>query len=483
MTLTALLHRNHLKDRVMRLPCAHIFHQKCIIDWLTKHCTCPVCRYELETEDKQYEKSRKARMKCRKPRIHTYELERMPIHELQEMAKQWKIKWPRRIKGKKDILEAFEKSGRIEIIAAPEPVEYTLQGLRSMGVGKLRRTMENAGVFFDPIDVVEKEDMVLIFCNSGRLVLLPDKHTEEEDRKPPAADLPKPRSWEQPLDTEPDIPSVAARGPIVETVTKDEFVVEPEDGNATDMFESFDHELNTDRGVVEERIRQKPQDAPIEEVYREETNARANDGQELSVEEQPVNDQQAPVEEQDAHVQPGRKAMEEDEMQSESSNNARVSVHNDAEIAADYARFESYSISDLRDHARGLNVDLSQCIERREMVDKLVRAKKGQRFFAEDFDQWSVSDLRALATAVGADLSHCGDRTAMVQQLVNDSTARPYVANYVDSLMPLASLTVPQLRAVARGLRVDVSNCIEKEEMIHRLVPGATPSSANGNQH
>jgi hypothetical protein len=71
----------------------------------------------------------------------------MSIHELQQMAKEARIQWPRKINTKKDILDAFEQSGRIEIIAAPKPVEYALQDLRAMGVRKLRRAMEDAGVF------------------------------------------------------------------------------------------------------------------------------------------------------------------------------------------------------------------------------------------------------------------------------------------------------------------------------------------------
>jgi E3 ubiquitin-protein ligase RNF115/126 len=36
-------------DAVVLLPCAHYFHDSCARPWLLEHCTCPNCRFNLNT--------------------------------------------------------------------------------------------------------------------------------------------------------------------------------------------------------------------------------------------------------------------------------------------------------------------------------------------------------------------------------------------------------------------------------------------------
>jgi hypothetical protein len=48
------------------LPCGHIFHAECAVEWLCRHCTCPTCRFELPTANLRYEEQRKQRMKERR---------------------------------------------------------------------------------------------------------------------------------------------------------------------------------------------------------------------------------------------------------------------------------------------------------------------------------------------------------------------------------------------------------------------------------
>ncbi|KAK1423368.1 hypothetical protein QVD17_18669 [Tagetes erecta] len=47
-----------IEERVAQLPCMHHYHGECIVPWLSIRNTCPVCRFELPTDDDDYERSK-----------------------------------------------------------------------------------------------------------------------------------------------------------------------------------------------------------------------------------------------------------------------------------------------------------------------------------------------------------------------------------------------------------------------------------------
>ncbi|CAG2063623.1 unnamed protein product [Timema podura] len=54
-----------LGEVVKVLPCNHSFHSACILPWLEKTNSCPLCRHQLPTDDEDYEAYRKDSLRAK----------------------------------------------------------------------------------------------------------------------------------------------------------------------------------------------------------------------------------------------------------------------------------------------------------------------------------------------------------------------------------------------------------------------------------
>ncbi|CAG9762627.1 unnamed protein product [Ceutorhynchus assimilis] len=51
-------------ETVKKMPCKHTFHPECILPWLSKTNSCPLCRDELPTDDEDYEEEKKEKKRA-----------------------------------------------------------------------------------------------------------------------------------------------------------------------------------------------------------------------------------------------------------------------------------------------------------------------------------------------------------------------------------------------------------------------------------
>ena len=49
-------------EECILMPCQHHFHDNCLLPWLNERNSCPVCRYELPTDDEDFEERKKQKL-------------------------------------------------------------------------------------------------------------------------------------------------------------------------------------------------------------------------------------------------------------------------------------------------------------------------------------------------------------------------------------------------------------------------------------
>ena len=188
-----------------RMPCGHLFCNECLKHWLIKSNTCPVCRYEVETDDPEYETRRMQKMVGRKMRFRHRELEAKSVAELKQIMRMLGVSTEGCIE-KSDIIKRLEESPKVELVRTTTSQQiYKLTELMAMTPEILRRLMQGLGVRVRD-DVRDKIDLIRALANSGRIIVSTEGASPEEvaelQRQMSSVHPQKPQSESMELDAE-----------------------------------------------------------------------------------------------------------------------------------------------------------------------------------------------------------------------------------------------------------------------------------------
>jgi len=156
-TCSICFEEQHVGDLAIRLPCGHCFHKSCVWPWLQKHCTCPVCRYEIVTSNMNYDNM-----------SNKEKSDRQRIQAQREMRKRQHESELRRKRDRLTMMESSEKKFKPE--ATPSGIQPCNPFDLYEGSPKEERCTTNSSVndsskvgIGNPFDVYDEDD------NAGKL--------------------------------------------------------------------------------------------------------------------------------------------------------------------------------------------------------------------------------------------------------------------------------------------------------------------------
>lgn len=179
------LDEHALGGKAVKLPCGHIYHRDCVVEWLRKQGSCPVCRYEVESSDTVFEIGRKKRMQAsRKMRMRKDELKAKKVSELRNIAHQLSIN----ISGcidKSEITDIMIASGKFDFTEGVPVQNIDEAAFQSMSVRELRQLLLSFGISDE--GMLDKGELRGALVESGRIKLVESKEEEEGKEESRAA--------------------------------------------------------------------------------------------------------------------------------------------------------------------------------------------------------------------------------------------------------------------------------------------------------
>jgi hypothetical protein len=141
-----------------RIFCGHLFCTSCIWEWLSVANTCPVCRFELQTDNMDFEAARLERMQGRKACLRLGELNALSIPHLQRILAALGVPdADRNCTEKDDFIGMLRSHPSIEIRLDLADLCYEEKELKTLDLASLRSLMKRHNIMPPSVELGEKE--------------------------------------------------------------------------------------------------------------------------------------------------------------------------------------------------------------------------------------------------------------------------------------------------------------------------------------
>eukprot|EP00927_Polykrikos_kofoidii_P062862 TRINITY_DN57656_c0_g1_i1.p1 TRINITY_DN57656_c0_g1~~TRINITY_DN57656_c0_g1_i1.p1 ORF type:complete len:711 (-),score=112.95 TRINITY_DN57656_c0_g1_i1:292-2424(-) len=131
--------------RATRMLCGHLFCTQCIFEWLRIANSCPVCRFELATDSRDYEATRTWRSRGQTARLKEGELRTMRICDMKRLMGALGVSAEGCVE-KQDLIQQLRSSQGVQLVFDREDVRYEEHELQRLEMPFLRNLMERHAI-------------------------------------------------------------------------------------------------------------------------------------------------------------------------------------------------------------------------------------------------------------------------------------------------------------------------------------------------